>query len=163
MLKLKGVNLGSIAVAAMLVCSGCGGSDGPDHPQPRAAVPTCSEAPPASSAPIPPPTPPPALPPNLVPPILFAKLEIRSDPPGAEVEVGLKVVGGVVTAGTGHRPGRTPCEAVIRPSDIDGFGNLNWSMTLDGYMPAMGALHIGPQPTAGRTYAVDQKLRKLGQ
>lgn len=92
-----------------------------------------------------------------------AELTVLSDRAGATVEVGIKAVGGIVTAGTGRVVGETPIMNLeLTDTDVSygpTFTNLYVEVRLDGYSPHLEAIGLGDSGLEpGETYEIDIRL-----
>jgi hypothetical protein len=92
-------------------------------------------------------------------------LSVKSKPPGADVEVGPKIVNGIYQPGTGRHIGNTPCRVELTPSDLsvtNDFVNIVVNLTKPGYIPATNVIGLGSNGRLkpGKTYTVSIQLNK---
>jgi hypothetical protein len=95
---------------------------------------------------------------------------VESNPPGAIVKVGAKIVNGIVVYSSARTIGTTPVTAQLAPADITmegqggSFANLHVQVEKQGYIPSDNIIGLGQNGHLenGKTYLVSVTLRPLG-
>jgi hypothetical protein len=91
---------------------------------------------------------------------------VESNPPGAQVEVGMKSSGGVVQYGSGRMVGSTPVKVELKASDVvmtGSNGNIYFRLIKTGYFESVHILGLGTggKLEPGKTYSVFVTLKPL--
>lgn len=95
-------------------------------------------------------------------PVVRAFLVIESDPPGAQVEVGLQERNGVVTSGTGRMVGTTPCTVELKRSDVSSMGGIVVYLKKSRYLDHSAGISDGMKKiAAGGEYKLSSRPIKL--